>query len=154
MTQGLVEEHGHYGLWSVCSRKVVAAEVGGSDGQLLKNMIDCQPVDTFYKPSHNRALIAAFAIVHFLVLLGYLALVALRVLELYLYKIDRKLMSETPTDDLEDGDQVTRRLRRHLEGLGRSLFEQTGRPTLKHTKLLIRVKLCVISVAGRNYNET
>lgn len=144
---GLVPERGNYGLWRICCTKLLASPVDGSS-ELLQDIDDCNGMDTLYKPLHNLTSIAFFAIAHLATVTGFLLLVGLRLLELYLYNTNNMLMREA--SDQADSGHKQSRVTQHLHAWAKSIFTRTGRPTAKHCQHLIRLKLWIITAAGKS----
>lgn len=150
---GLIEEHGHYGLFSVCTSRLLApAEVDESDGHLIDHISDCEPMSTFFKPAYSRACIAFFALIHALALLLYTCQLALRLVEIQLNESKKESAADSATD-LEDGQSQVKRMlviaTRFLSYRGSA----TGASSVSHqediVKRQIRLQLYTISVAGK-----
>lgn len=137
---GLIEEHGHYGLWSICTSKLIPAEVS-DDGQVYNTVADCEPMNTFFKPTHSRAFIGLFSVVHALTLLIYTCFLSLRLVEILLHEANKS--NET---DLEVNQSQTKRF---LIIGTRILSAKGARSQEEIVKWQIRIKLYIITVAGR-----
>ncbi|UXI16118.1 hypothetical protein NH340_JMT02060 [Sarcoptes scabiei] len=138
---GLIEEHGHYGLWSMCVyRKLIPAQID-DDGQPIIDE-DCDLMNTFFTPGHPRAFISFFVIIHTIFLMVFGILVLLRILEIHYEKWHRNRSKDSEMN-LEIRDK------RWIIIAGRLLFNinEFRNNHENYLRNLIRKKLYVISVA-------
>lgn len=161
MCVGLIEEHGHYGLWSICTSRLLAPAEVTEDGNLIDHIVDCEGVSTFFKPAYSRACIAFFALVHAVALLLYTCLLALRLLEI-LFNESKKANSEGTAESATDLEvngqsQVKRMLviaTRFLSYRGNSrggggAGSSSASAREDAVKRQLRLQLYTISVAGK-----
>jgi len=135
---GLAEEHGHYGLWSICTSRLLAPAEVSDDGLVIDHIADCEPMNTLFKPAHSRAFIAFFAVIHALALFVYTCLLALRLVEILLQE-----SSKSNENDLEMNQSQAKRIL-----VLATRFLATKGAQEDNVKRQIRFKLYAISVAG------
>ncbi|XP_027204245.2 uncharacterized protein LOC113797969 [Dermatophagoides pteronyssinus] len=136
---GLIEEHGHYGLWSMCTyRKLIPAQVD-DDGRIIIDS-DCDSMDTFFTPDHPKVFISFFVICHALALIIFCSMILFRLIELYHDSWN------TNSDDLE---MNTTKMKRFFIIASRLMANriQTRNDEEYYVRTQIRNKLYAISVA-------
>ena len=116
---------------------LVPAEVD-DEGHVIINA-DCDPLNTFFRPGHSRALIAFFAFCHSMAMLAYALLVSYRLGELF-YR------QNTIETDLEVNESSAKRLLMNITRIFSKNHDQIMEED--YIKKQIRLKLYVISVAG------
>lgn len=140
---GLIEEHGHYGLWSMCTyRKLIPAQVD-DDGHIIMDS-DCDSIDTYFIPGHPRAFISFFVICHTMALFIFCSMVSFRLIESY---YDTWNNNNNSNDDLE---MNTTKLKRFFIIVNRLMANriQMQNDEEYYLRTQIRNKLYAISIAG------
>ncbi|KAI2808290.1 hypothetical protein BLOT_006232 [Blomia tropicalis] len=136
---GLIEEHGHYGLWSICTNKLIPVELI-DDGRMY-GVANCEPMNTFFKPTHYRPLIAVFCLAHLASLFGYTFLLMIRLMEIIIQESNRY-----NENDLETNQSHAKRFM--VISARYFTTNQSGQSREEKVKRQIRIKLYIISLAA------
>ena len=139
---GLIEEHGHYGLWSICTNKLIPVELI-DDGRMY-GVANCEPMNTFFKPTHYRPLIAVFCLAHLASLFAYTFLLMIRLMEIIIQESNRY-----NENDLETNQSHAKRFM--VISARYFTTNQSGQSREEKVKRQIRIKLYIISLAGMTH---
>lgn len=140
----MIEERGHYGLWSMCTVRPSISNVkeyNDNDDEKLSFVSDCDSMDTYFTPGHSRGFIAFFVICHLLSLIVYSSLVLFRLIELYYEYWNRN------DNDLEMNPNGAKRF---LIIIHRLMMKRVNlcNDQEQYLRTQLRNKLYAISIAG------